>query len=176
MRPARLLVPLLVVVIASCGDTGDTTPSTVATATTSATTTTTQPPSAATTSQVPTTVAPTTTQVPTTTEPPRTEVTADQIAGVYTAIGTNPPPVRTTYEGEVLVTSDGESQVTVFWRIAGDEWTGVGTLTGDGELFVHYEGTFQGSGTWVLQPDGSFVGTWQIGEDPATGTETWLRR
>ena len=99
----------------------------------------------------------------------------DQIAGRYRAEGTNPPDNRTKYMGEVVVSDQGDGTVSVSWVILGDSWTGVGTITADGELFVSYTGAFSGSGTWLLRTDGNLYGTWaQVGFN-GTGTEVWYR-
>ncbi len=98
----------------------------------------------------------------------------DQIAGRYRAVGTNPDN-RTSYSGEVVVSSQIDGSVTVSWAIRNDRWTGFGTITEEGELFVTYTGTFSGSGTWVLKSDGNLYGIWQQAGFSDTGAENWLR-
>ena len=99
----------------------------------------------------------------------------DQIAGSYRAKGTNPPDNQTWYLGEVVVLSQDDGTVRVSWAIGTDRWTGIGTITEEGELFVTYTGGFMGTGTWVLLSDGKLYGVWQPAEISDTGTEVWVR-
>ena len=91
--------------------------------------------------------------------------------------------------------SQGDGTVSVSWAIpggrgggvtvVGDEmfvsarrksrWSGIGTITEEGKLFVTYTGVFAGTGTWVLRSDGNLYGIWQQAGISDTGTEVWLR-
>ena len=73
------------------------------------------------------------------------------------------------------MSSQVDGTVAVSWAILNDRWTGFGTITEDGELFVTYTGAFAGTGTWVLRSDGNLDGIWQQVGFRATGTEEWLR-
>ena len=98
----------------------------------------------------------------------------DQIAGTYTASGTNPDD-QGEYSGEVVVASTGRREVSVSWSVLHDDWTGWGTVNDDGTLYAEYAGPFAGFGNWVLMSDGSLDGIWQGVGDTTTGTEVWRR-
>ena len=116
----------------------------------------------------------------------------DQIAGSYRAEGTEPLDNQNSYLGEAVVLSQDDGTVSVSWAIPGgvtvlwDEkstpvrwkshWSGIGTITEEGELFVTWGGgAFAGTGTWVLRSDGNLYGIWQQAGISDTGTEVWLR-
>ena len=107
---------------------------------------------------------------------PQVEIThSDQIADSYRAEGTNPPDNQTKYMGDVVVSGQTDTSVNVSWSILGDQWTGIGTINNEGELFVTYTGAFTGSGTWILRTDGNLYGTWEQAGFDGTGTEVWHR-
>ncbi len=73
------------------------------------------------------------------------------------------------------MSSREDGTVRVSWTIQTDRWTGIGTITEEGELFVTYTGAFAGAGTWVLRSDGNLYGIWHLVGDTDIGTEVWLR-
>jgi len=93
------------------------------------------------------------------------------IAGTYNCSGTNPD--GSTYQGRVTLTPSGGNTFKVHWVINDQEWYGEGTLTKGGKLYIRYTGAFSGDGTWILNEDGSFKGTWRASGNPTPGEETW---
>ncbi|MFN0262288.1 hypothetical protein ACKTEK_00265 [Tepidamorphus sp. 3E244] len=108
--------------------------------------------------------------------------------GTYRVEGTNPDDGN-EYAGTVEVTRTGNTYKIV-WDVGRTryEGTGVGAVFEDGALLVgeaqdndvvlsvaYVAGNTYGTTIYVLQPNGTWVGSWTYGGGEDIGYETWTR-
>ena len=89
----------------------------------------------------------------------------------YTVTGTNPD--GSSYKGDVLITKNGPLY-DIVWMIGGETTTGSGVFNGQtlSVRWVGSEGQGKGTANYILQPNGTLLGTWNIDGQQGQGTET----
>ena len=80
------------------------------------------------------------------------------------------------YGGEVDVEELADGSLSLEWRIDGQKWSGKGSITEDGKLFVVYTGFAAGDGTWVLMSNNELHGEWREEGIEGFATEVWVRK
>jgi hypothetical protein len=92
------------------------------------------------------------------------------LSGTYTVKGTNPD--GSSYRGTVTITGQGPAY-SVAWKIAGDSFTGEGTLSGTtfNVRWHHADGT-NGTVAYTLKDNGQLTGPWSVDGNSGEGQET----
>jgi hypothetical protein len=103
----------------------------------------------------------------------RTDTTG--LAGIYTVNGVD--PTGAGYSGTLVITAtDNPDRYQMEWLITGTIRTGAGTREGERldvtwSSDVSASGPAEGTGSYLIGPDGSMAGTWLVTGHDGEGTE-----
>ena len=100
---------------------------------------------------------------------------AAQRSGTYAVVGTGAGGGQ-QYEGSAQLQATGPQTWTLTWRISGETTRGVGMSDGDRLVVGYVSRGATGVAIYVVQPDGSLVGTWTQGTEGGVRQERLLPR